>query len=82
MLIWKFLDFLFIMDETPLVNGQLISDQTCISDKSMIHELEQKGYGEIENKKLFLQEFETLYLLYTKKLILKKEKSILILILS
>jgi len=70
------------MDETPLVNGQLISDQTCISDKSMIHELEQKGYGEIENKKLFLQEFETLYLLYTKKLILKKEKSILILILS
>jgi len=74
MLIWKFLDFLFIMDETPLVNGQLISDQTCISDKSMIHELEQKGYGEIENKKLFLQEFETLYLLYTKKLILKKRK--------
>jgi tRNA-intron endonuclease len=62
------------MDETPLVNGQLISDQTCISDKSMIHELEQKGYGEIENKKLFLQEFETLYLLYTKKLILKKGK--------
>ena len=74
MLIWKFLDFLFIMDETPLVNGQLISDQICISDKSMIHELEQKGYGEIENKKLFLQEFETLYLLYTKKLILKKGK--------
>jgi len=74
MLIWKSLDFLFIMDETPLVNGQLISDQTCISDKTMIHELEQKGYGEIENKKLFLQEFETLYLLYTKKLILKKGK--------
>ena len=74
MLIWKSLDFLFIMDETPLVNGQLISDQTCISDKTMIHELEQKGYGEIENKKLLLQEFETLYLLYTKKLILKKGK--------
>ena len=74
MLIWKFLDFLYIMDETPLVHGQLISDQTCITDKTMIHELEQKGYGEIENKKLFLQEFETLYLLYTKKLILKKGK--------
>ena len=55
------------MDETPLVHGQLISDQTCISEKSMVHALEQKGYGEIENKKLFLQEFETLYLLYTKK---------------
>ena len=74
MLIWKSLDFLFIMEETPIVHGQLVSDQTIISDKNMIHELEQKGYGEIENKKLQLQEFETLYLLYSKKLILKKGK--------
>jgi tRNA-intron endonuclease, archaea type len=74
MLIWKSLDFLFIMEETPLVNGEMISDQTCISDKKMIHELEQKGFGEIEKEKLFLKQFETLYLLYSKKLILKKGK--------
>ena len=74
MLIWKSLGFHFIMEETPLVNGEIISDQTCISDKDMIHELDQKGFGEIEKEKLFLKQFETLYLLYTKRLILKKNK--------
>ena len=62
------------MDETPLVNGELVSDQTCISQKNMIHELELKGFGDIEEGKLFLKSFETLYLLYTKRLILKKKK--------
>ncbi len=74
MLIWKSFDFHFRMDETPLVHGEMKSDQTCISDKKMIHELEQKGYGEMENEQLFLKSFETLYLLYSKKLILKKGK--------
>ena len=74
MLIWKSFDFHFIMDETPLVDGELVSDQTCISQKNMIHELELKGFGEIEQEKLFLKSFETLYLLYTKRLILKKNK--------
>ena len=35
------------MDETPEVTGDLILDQTCISNKNMIHDLEQKGFGEI-----------------------------------
>ena len=48
MLIWKSFGFLFIMEETPLVRGTMVSDQACISDKKMIHELELKGYGEIE----------------------------------
>ncbi|QLH02491.1 tRNA-intron lyase [Nitrosopumilus cobalaminigenes] len=62
------------MEDTPIVNGELISDQTCISDKNMIHELDLKGFGEIEKAKLFLKSFESLYLLYTKRLILKKNK--------
>ena len=62
------------MEETPLVKGSMISDQAFISDKNMIHELEQKGYGEIEKEKLLLKQFETLYLLYTKRLTLKKGK--------
>ena len=74
MLIWKLLGFLFIMEETPLVSGTMVSDQAYISDKKMIHELELKGYGEIEKEKLFLKQFETLYLLYTNKLVLKKGK--------
>ncbi len=74
MLIWKFVDFHFIMEDTPIVKGQMVSDQACILDKDMIHELEQKGFGELENEKLFLKQFETLYLLYTNKLVLKKGK--------
>lgn len=74
MLIWKSSIFLFIMDETPEVSGELILDQTRISNTSMIHDLQQKGYGEIEKNQLLLKQFETLYLLYTHKLVLKKNK--------
>lgn len=62
------------MEETPVVKGQMVSDQACVVDKNMIHELEQKGFGELEKEKLLLKQFETLYLLYTDKLILKKGK--------
>ena len=62
------------MEDAPLVSGELISDQACISDKNMIHDLDLKGFGEFEKEKLFLKSFETLYLLYTKRLILKKSK--------
>jgi len=62
------------MEETPLVSGELISDQVCVSNKNMMHEMDLKGFGEIEKEKLFLKSFETLYLLYSKRLILKKGK--------
>ena len=45
--------FLIIMEDTPLVEGELISDQTIISKKEMIHELEIKGYGEVEMENWF-----------------------------
>ena len=62
------------MEETPLITGTLVLDQTCISDKNLIQDLTQKGYGDIENDKLFLKSFETLYFLYSDKLILHKGK--------
>lgn len=74
MLIWKTFDFHFRMDEILSVKGQMESDQVFISDKTMVHDLDLKGFGEIENSKLFLKSFESLYLLYTKKLVLKKGK--------
>ena len=60
------------MEETPLVEGELIAGQTKISNKEMIHELELKGYGELEKSGLFLKYFESLYLLYSDKLTLRK----------
>lgn len=62
------------MEDALIVKGEMISNQACISDKKMIHELDQKGYGELEKEKLFLKQFETLYLLYANRLILKKGK--------
>jgi tRNA-intron endonuclease len=62
------------MEEAPLVEGELVSEQVIISKKEMIHDLELKGYGDIEKEKLFLKPFESLYLLYLEKLILKKGK--------
>jgi len=62
------------MEDTLLVEGELISDQIQISNKEMIHDLELKGYGDLEGGQFFLRFFESLYLLYSKKLILKKGK--------
>lgn len=64
----------FIMEDTLLVEGELMSDQIQISNKEMIHDLELKGYGDLEGGQFFLRFFESLYLLYSKKLILKKGK--------
>ena len=60
------------MEETPLVEGTLISDQTKISNEEMIQELKLKGFGEQEQDGYFLKPFESLYLLYTDRLVLKK----------
>lgn len=65
------------MEETPLVEGILVSEQTRIDNKEMIHDLEIKGYGENENKGFFLKPFESLYLLYLNKLVLKKGKKLI-----
>ncbi|MBP0134176.1 MAG: tRNA-intron lyase [Nitrosarchaeum sp.] len=62
------------MEETPSVKGELILDQTFIVNKEMIHELQLKGFGELEKEKLILHSFESLYLLYADKLILYEKK--------
>ena len=63
-----------MMEETPLVRAALQSGQACVSDKAIIHELELKGYGEQQKGMLALEPFESLYLLYVEKLVLKKGK--------
>ncbi len=54
------------------IEGTLIKDQTIIMDKNMQHSLEQKGFGELVQKKFQLKPFESLYLLYTGNLKLLK----------
>ncbi len=61
-------------DVEPQVEGVLVKDQTLITKQEMIHALDQKGYGEIAEKKFFLKPFESLYLLYRDRLKLNKAK--------
>lgn len=60
------------MEETPIVNGHMVQNDVVIEDTSMIHELELKGFGETREKKFILKPFESLFLLYSGKLNLKK----------
>src|SRR3970040_2650288 len=57
-----------VSDVESKVEGVLVKDHALISDKTMQHSLEQKGFGEIIKKKFFLKPFESLYLLYADKL--------------
>ena len=62
------------IESEPQVAGDLVKDQTLISNKEMQDSLENKGYGEIHKKNFFLKPFESLYLLYCDKLELSKGK--------
>ena len=64
------------LDTEPQVEGQLVKDQTLISNKDMQHSLELKGYGEVSKKNFLIKPFESLYLLYLDKLKLKKGKKL------
>jgi len=55
-------------DSEPNVKGILVKNQTLVTDKIVQQSLEQKGYGEIDQKKFFLKPFESLYLLFCNKL--------------
>ena len=61
-------------EAVPEIQGVLIKNRSIILEPNRQQELEQKGYGEMENDKLFLKSFESLYLLYTDRLALFKGK--------
>jgi tRNA-intron endonuclease, archaea type len=59
------------------VEGILVKDHTLISNKEMQHNLEQRGFGEVNKKKFFLKPFESLYLLFINKLRISKGKQVI-----
>ena len=63
-----------MLEEEPSVEGVLESGRVLITDDTMIHALDLKGYGEQENGVLVLKSFESLYLLYLQRLALRKRK--------
>lgn len=65
------------LDSEPQVEGELVKDHVLISNKEMQHSLELKGYGEESKKKFLIKPFESLYLLYSDKLKLRKGKKVI-----
>ena len=59
------------------ITGKLIKNTVSILDQSIQNELLSKGYGERYDDEFILNSFETLYLLYIKKLqVLKTTKNV------
>ena len=59
-------------DEEPQVEGRLIGGRAVIESPEMRHALELRGYGEQDGKRFVLADFESLYLVYVGRLLLKK----------
>ena len=68
-------DKIFMSDEPdPEIQGVLIKNQTVVLEPKLQQQLNQKGYGEIDESKLLLKSFESLYLLFTDRLTIFKGK--------
>ena len=61
-------------DLDPEVQGVLIKNQTVILEPKLQQQLKQKGYGEMDQNKLLLKSFESLYLLFTGRLAIFRGK--------
>ena len=61
-------------DSDPEIQGVLMKNQTVVLEPKLQQQLNQKGYGEMEQTKLLLKPFESLYLLFTDRLTLFKGK--------
>ena len=68
-------DKIFMSNESdPEIQGVLIKNQTIVLEPKLQQQLNQKGYGEMDQSKLLLQSFESLYLLFTDRLTLFRGK--------
>ncbi|MGD1834700.1 MAG: hypothetical protein ACPKQO_03170 [Nitrososphaeraceae archaeon] len=65
-------DFSFIVDGR--INDK--NNEIIIYDKKQQDQLRNKGFGQYLEKKYFLYPYEALYLLYTKRMNLKKKITI------
>ena len=62
--------FFMSIESQPEIQGVLIKNQVIILESNRQQQLIQKGYGEMEQSKLLLRSFESLYLLFTDRLTL------------
>ena len=59
------------------ISGKLVKNSVKIENLSMQNILESKGFGQKSEKAFFLNSYESLYLVYTKRLKILKDRKIL-----
>ena len=60
--------------ETKPFEGILVEREVRVSEEDRLGELEESGYGSKDGDAIVLRDYEALFLLYAKKLILRDEK--------
>ena len=66
-----------LSEEIKVVSGRLSEDGAYVIAATGKSELEEKGYGDAKGKKLILKDYETLFLIYTGRLKVRKGRSII-----
>jgi len=64
-----------LSQEAEIVIGRLSDNGVYIIKVDAKNELSEKGYGDIIEKRLYLKDYESLYLIYVGRLIVKKGRS-------
>ncbi len=64
-------------EDIQLVSGRLSENGVYIVSAKGKSELEEKGYGDVKDKKLYLKDYETLFLIYSGRLKVRKGRSII-----
>ncbi len=64
-------------EDIQVASGRLSKDGVYVVSATDKSELEEKGYGDAKGKKLFLKDYETLFLIYSGRLKVRKSRSII-----
>ena len=64
-------------EDIQLISGRLSENGVYIVSVKGKSELEEKGYGDVKDKKLYLKDYETLFLIYSGRLKVRKGRSII-----
>lgn len=64
-------------EEIPVVLGRLSDDGVYVSGAEARRELEERGYGDVKERRLYLKDYEALFLTYAGKLNVKKGGSLI-----
>ncbi len=61
-------------EEISVVSGRLLDKGVYVIGTEAKRELEERGYGDLKGKRLYLKDYEALFLLYAGKLKVKRGK--------